>query len=72
MMWLFWLQSVKAYLRRGTAREFLGYYKEANDGKKHLLFGPCRPVCQLKVTPETTDFFISCWLGHITIICGLF
>lgn len=24
-------KSVKAYLRRGTAREFLGYYKEAND-----------------------------------------
>lgn len=37
MTWLFCLQSVKAYLRRGTAREFLGYYKEANDGKKQLL-----------------------------------
>lgn len=25
-------QNVKAYLRRGTAREMLGYYKEAIDG----------------------------------------
>jgi hypothetical protein len=25
-------QNVKAYLRRGTAREILGYYKEAIDG----------------------------------------
>lgn len=27
------LQNVKAYLRRGTAREMLGYYKEAMDGE---------------------------------------
>lgn len=27
---------MKAYLRRGTAREFLGYYKEADEGRKHL------------------------------------
>ncbi len=30
------MQSVKAYLRRGTAREFLGYYKDANEGQSHL------------------------------------
>jgi hypothetical protein len=30
------LQSVKAYLRRGTAREFVGNYKGANEGQKHL------------------------------------
>ena len=30
------LQSVKAYLRRGTAREFLGFYKEADEGHKRL------------------------------------
>jgi hypothetical protein len=29
---LFLKQNVKAYLRRGTAREMLGYYKEATDG----------------------------------------
>ena len=26
-------QNVKAYLRRGTAREMLGYYKEAIEGE---------------------------------------
>lgn len=26
------VQNVKAYLRRGTAREMLGYYKEATEG----------------------------------------
>lgn len=26
------IQNVKSYLRRGTAREMLGYYKEAIDG----------------------------------------
>lgn len=30
------MQSVKAYLRRGTAREMLGYYKEADEGHKRL------------------------------------
>ncbi|KAG0583276.1 hypothetical protein M758_3G124400 [Ceratodon purpureus] len=30
-------KSVKAYLRRGTAREFLGYYKEANDDFRQAL-----------------------------------
>lgn len=30
------LQSVKAYLRRGTAREFVGNYKGANEGQKRL------------------------------------
>lgn len=29
----FLLQNVKAYLRRATAREMLGYYKEAIDGE---------------------------------------
>lgn len=29
----FLFQNVKAYLRRGTAREMLGAYKEAMDGK---------------------------------------
>ena len=38
------LQSVKAYLRRGTAREFVGNYKGANEGQKHFppaLVFPC-------------------------------
>ena len=38
------LQSVKAYLRRGTARELLGFYKEADEGHKRLppaLAFPC-------------------------------
>nr|AAS47584.1 chloroplast Toc64-1 [Physcomitrium patens] len=34
-------RSVKAYLRRGTAREFLGYYKEADeDFRQALIFEP--------------------------------
>jgi hypothetical protein len=32
---LSFLQNVKAYLRRATAREMLGYYKEAIEGKLH-------------------------------------
>ena len=27
------VQNVKAYLRRGTAREMLGYYKDAIEGE---------------------------------------
>ena len=27
------VQNVKAYLRRGTAREMVGYYKDAIDGE---------------------------------------
>ena len=30
------LQSVNAYLRRGTACEFVGNYKGANEGQKHF------------------------------------
>lgn len=30
------VQNVKAYLRRGTAREMLGYYKDAIDGESVL------------------------------------
>ncbi|KAF9592440.1 hypothetical protein IFM89_014930 [Coptis chinensis] len=30
-------KSIKAYLRRGTAREMLGYYKEATEDFKHAL-----------------------------------
>lgn len=30
---LAFLQNVKSYLRRGTAREMLGYYKEAMEGE---------------------------------------
>jgi len=29
----FCFQNVKAYLRRGTAREMLGYYKDAIEGE---------------------------------------
>lgn len=41
LMWEFtsiflFFQIVKAYLRRGTAREMLGYYKEAVDGPSYL------------------------------------
>ena len=37
---LYTFQIVKAYLRRGTAREMLGYYREAVDG---LIF--CFSLC---------------------------
>ena len=30
-------KNVKAYFRRGTARQMLGYYKEAIDDFKHAL-----------------------------------
>lgn len=32
------LQNVKAYLRRGTAREMIGYYKKATEGMLLLSF----------------------------------
>ena len=32
------LQNVKAYLRRGTAREMLGFYKEAIEGMDAQMF----------------------------------
>ena len=35
------LQNVKAYLRRGTAREMLGYFKEATEGESGIKLRAC-------------------------------
>ena len=54
-------QNVKAYLRRGTAREFLGYYKEADEGMR--MFGRVIPFCSMTLTLPST---IS---SHQVIMC---
>lgn len=41
LCYLCFTQNVKAYFRRGTAREMLGYYKEAIDGKILILHHIC-------------------------------
>lgn len=56
------LQSIKSYLRRGTAREMLGYYKEAIEGQL-LSEYPFYPANFL--TPCFKDFFIFIFVWSV-------
>ena len=47
LRYLCFTQNVKAYFRRGTAREMLGYYKDAIDGK---IFHPSHIYVQLSIS----------------------
>jgi hypothetical protein len=55
-------QNVKAYLRRGTAREILGYYKKAIDGLSlslSLSLSVCK--CTLQIFYLTNPVEKSLW-----------
>jgi hypothetical protein len=52
-------QIVKAYLRRGTAREMLGYYKEAVEGK----------CCLFPLAPDNLYLRNSALLVQVNELC---
>ena len=59
------MQNIKAYLRRATAREYLGCYKEANEGDnvvsvnfyfvRKCIFN-VESKCNLRLVLWSTDF----------------